>query len=146
MIERFWNGTRFVGYAPDGTALETESLLFYRPLILGTRLPAQIIDAMAEDLSEGNGFLTPAGFLTQRMTSPDYDPLRVGSGRIVPMESALVTTGLLQAGKIDAAREAARRWCGALLKPVSPVWPAERGFPSTMTAAAFALLADLAEG
>ncbi len=144
MIERFWNGTRFVGYAPDGTALETESLLFFRPLILGKRLPAQIIDAMAEDLSEGNGFLTPAGFLTQRMTSPDYDPLRVGSGRIVPMESALVTTGLFLAGKADAAREAAKRWCGALLKPASPVWPAQRGFPSTMTAAAFALLADLA--
>ena len=44
----------------------------------------------------------------------------------------------------QAAREAAKRWCGALLQPVSHVWPAERGFPSTMTAAAFALLADLA--
>ena len=146
MVDRFWTGTRFVGFAPDGTTLDTESLLFYRPLILGRRLPAEIIDAMAEDLGEGNGFLTPAGFLTQRMTSPEYDPLRVGSGRIAPMENALVTTGLFRAGKTEAAREAARRWCGALLQPISPVWPSERGFPSAMTAAAFALLADLAEG
>ncbi len=145
MIERFWDGTRFVGYAADGALLRSESLLFYRPLILGARLPAEIVEAMAEDLSEGNGYLTPAGFLSQRMTSPDYDPLRVGSGRIVPMENALVATGLMQAGKADAAREAAARWCGALLQPVSPVWPAERGFPGSLTAAAFTLLAGLAD-
>lgn len=147
MIDEFWNGRRFVGRDPlSGAAVETQSLLFYRPLILGARLPREIIDAMAEDLSEGNGFLTPAGFLTQRMTSPDYDPLRPGSGRIRPMESALVTTGLLWAGRDEAAKEAARRYCGALLQPVSPVWPAERGFPTTVTASAFQLLAALAEG
>ena len=145
MIAAFWNGRRFIGRAPDGTVLDSESLLFYRPLILGKRLPAEIIDAMAEDLSEGNGFLTPAGFLTQRMTSPDYDPLSAGSGRISAMENALVTTGLFRAGKTEAACEAAKRWCGALLQPVSPVWPAEHGFPTSVTAAAFLLLAAMRE-
>jgi hypothetical protein len=145
MIAAFWNGRRFIGRAPDGAVLDSESLLFYRPLILGKRLPAEIIDAMAEDLSEGNGFLTPAGFLTQRMTSPDYDPLSAGSGRISAMENALVTIGLFRAGKTEAACEAAKRWCGALLQPVSPVWPAERGFPTSVTAAAFLLLAAMRE-
>ena len=146
MIAAFWNGKRFIGRVPGtGEVLESESLLFYRPLVLGRRLPAEIIDAMADDLSEGNGFLTPAGFLTQRLTSRDYNPLRAGSGRIAAMENALVTTGLFRAGKDEAAREAAKRWCGALLRPVSPVWPAERGFPTSVTAAAFQLLAVLAE-
>ena len=31
MLGRFWNGKRFVGYAPDGTVLDSESLLFFRP-------------------------------------------------------------------------------------------------------------------
>ena len=147
MIAAFWDGSRFIGRVPGSdAAIRSDSLLFYRPLILGKRLGVPIIDAMAEELSEGNGFLTPAGFLTQRMTSPDYNPLHTGSGRITPMENALVTTGLLWAGKTDAAREAARRYCGALLHPVSPVWPAERGFPTSVTAAAFQLLAGLAEG
>ncbi len=146
MIGTYWNGTHFVGRDPgSGAPLESGSLLLYRPLILGSRLPAPLIDAMAEDLSEGNGFLTPAGFLTQRMTSRDYSPLRPGSGRITPLESALVTTGLFWAGKTELAREAARRYCGALLQPVSPVWPAERGFSGSVTAAAFQLLAALAD-
>ena len=145
MIAAFWNGRRFVGRAADGAAIETESLLFYRVLILGRRLPAEILDAMAEDLSEGNGYLTPAGFLTQRMTSPEYSPLSPGSGRIVPMESALITTGLLWSGRGSDAVLAAKRYCKALLKPPSPVWPSERGFSGSVTAAAFRLLAELAE-
>ena len=145
MIDAFWDGSRFIGRAPDGTAIRTESLLFYRPLILGSRLPAELIDAMAEDLSEGNGYLTPAGFLTQRMTSPEYNPLQPGSGRITAAENALVTTGLYWAGKTAAATEAAKRYCAALLQPVSPVWPAERGFSGSVTAAVFQLLAVLAE-
>ena len=145
MIDVFWNGARFIGRAPGGTVIDTASLLFYRPLILGRRLPREIIDAMAEDLSEGNGFLTPAGFLSQRMTSSDYSPLRPGSGRILPMENALVTVGLIAAGKTDLACMAAKRWCSALLQPVSPVWPAERGFGSSLTASAFQLLAALSE-
>ena len=145
MLDRFWDGSRFIGRAPDGSEIRTESLLFFRPLILGARLPADVIEAMAEDLSEGNGDLTPAGFLTQRMTSQDYSPLYAGSGRISAMESALVTTGLLLAGKGVAAKEAASRYCAALLQPVSPVWPAERGFSGSITAAAFQMLAALAE-
>ena len=145
MLDRFWDGSRFIGRAPDGSEIRTESLLFFRPLILGARLPADVIEAMAEDLGEGNGYLTPAGFLTQRMTSPDYNPLYAGSGRVSAMESALITTGLLLSGKDGAAKEAAGRYCAALLQPVSPVWPAERGFPSSVTAAAFRMLAALAE-
>ena len=145
MLETFWDGKRFIGRAPDGSAIKSESLLFYRPLILGARLPAEVIEAMAEDLGEGNGYLTPAGFLTQRMTSPEYSPLYAGSGRISAMESALVTTGLDWAGETEAAKEAAGRYCAALLQPVSPVWPAERGFSGSVTASAFQLLAALAE-
>ena len=143
ILDSFWTGSRFVGRAPGGTVIDTASLLFYRPLILGKRLPQAVLDAMAEDLSEGNGFLTPAGFLRQRMTSADYSPLQPGSGRILPMENALVISGLFAAGKTALAQEAAKRWCGALLQGVSPVWPAERGFPNAVTAAAFHLLSAL---
>ena len=146
MIERFWNGTRFVGYdGVTGAAIETESLLFYRPLLLGDRLPAEIVEAMAEDLSEGNGYLTPAGFVSQRTTSREFSPLRDGSGRIVAAENALIITGLYRAGREAEAKEAARRYCDALLHAPSAAWPAERGFPSSTTAAVFQLLAELAE-
>jgi len=146
MLDSFWNGSRFIGRGSDGGAeLSTESLIFYRPLILGRRLPEEVLEAMTEDLSEGNGFLTPAGFLTQRVTSPDYDPLSASAGRIRPAESALITTGLLWAGKTEAASEAAQRYCSALLRPVSAAWPAERGFPSAVTAAAYQLLSRIAQ-
>ena len=69
----------------------------------------------------------------------------VCTGRISAMESALVTTGLLWAGKAEAAKETAGRWCAAIMQPVSPVWPAERGFSGSVTAAAFQILAALAE-
>ena len=147
MVERFWNGTRFVGFVPgSGKVIETESLLFYRPLMLGSRLPEAIRSAMAEDLSEGNGFLTPAGFLSQRMTSPDYSPLRDGSGRILAAENALIIAGLFEADFRAEAKEAAKRWCAGLLRSPSPVWPTERGFGSSTTAAVFQLLAGIAGG
>ena len=146
MLDAFWNGRRFVGRVPgSGEVVETESLLFYRPLILGKRLPQAVLRAMAEDLSEGNGFLTPAGFLSQRMTSREFSRLRPGAGRIVPMENALVISGLRDAGLTAEAQRAAERFCGALLRPVSPVWPAEHGFTGSVTAAAFQLLAAAAD-
>ena len=147
LLDAFRTGTGLVGRIPGSDQIiDCQSLLLYRTLILGKRLPAELIDAMTEALSEGNGFLTPAGFLSQRMTSSEYDPLRPGAGRILPMENALVITGLLWSGKTEAAREAAKRYCAGLLKPVSPVWPGERGFSGSVSAAAFQLLAALADG
>jgi len=145
MLERYWNGKRFVGYTPEGDVLDTESLVFFRPLILGERLPEQVRRAMAEELSEGNGYLCGAGLLTQRLTSPEFDRLRPCGGRVSPAETALIARGLCDAGYPELGKTAATRCRDALEKGASPFWPLSPGFPDAETAAAYRLLCEIAK-
>ena len=144
MIRVFWNGERFVGrrYGTHETE-ETESLQYYRPLVLGKRLPQEIIDRMAEDLTEGNGYLTPQGLVSQRMTSDVFSKLAFGNGGIIPPDSILVTTGLFSAGKTELAKKAAKAYCDGLVRPKTPYYPSSVRFDGSWPASAFQILADL---
>lgn len=146
IVEKFWNGKRFVGFDHEtGGEIGTASLTFYRPLMLGDRLPKDVTDKMAEDLGFGNGFLTPAGFISQWMGCRDFTRLSVEAGSVLAWENILVATGLSDAGKKDLAKEAAQRYCDALLHPASTYYNASAGFDSADTAAAYFILQELAE-
>ena len=143
MIRTFWTGKRFVGKVyGTGEILSDDSLVFYRPLILGDRLPAEIIDAMTTDLSEGKGYLTPYGLNSHKIESVIPDSLPVGGGRVLPAENALIATGLLWAGKAGQAADLADRYCRGIVdsSPFSP----DRCFGDSWSATVFQILAELA--
>ena len=144
MIRVFWNGERFVGRR-FGTheVVDNESLQFYRVLVLGKRLPQEIIDRMAEDLTEGNGYLTPQGLVSQRMTSNEFSKLAFGNGGIIPPDSILVASGLYRSGKVELARKAAKGYCDGLVRPETPYYPSSVRFDGSWPASAFQILADL---
>lgn len=146
LLDRFWNGERFVGYDHETKeTIDPKSLQFYRPLILGERLPADVIDRMAEDLAFANGFLTPYGFLSQHMDSPEFSRLSIDGGSVNSWDNILVATGLMDAGKTELAKEAAAAYCRGVAQPVSPFYNTAPGFDSAETAAAYFLLKELAE-
>lgn len=146
ILEKFWNGERFVGFDHETSAvIDTQSIQFYRPLILGDRLPADVIDKMAEDLAFANGFLTPYGFLSQHMASKEYTRLSMEAGSINPWDQIMIEAGLADAGKTELAKEAAAAYCNGLLHPASSNFNAGVGFDSADTAAAYFVLQELAE-
>lgn len=143
LIARFWNGERFVAYdhyAPE-RVIDTESIQFYYTLVLGKRLPQAIIDRMAEDLLEGNGYLSIGGFTTLNLKNSPYTEVGAGDGKILPADQIIVTTGLYMAGKEEQARRAAKIFCDGLGKV--PNYYYAGGFVGTWSAAAFQILADL---
>ena len=144
MIRVFWNGERFVGRRfSTHEVVDNESLIFYRVLVLGKRLPQEIIDRMAEDLTEGNGYLTPQGLVSQRMTSIEFSKLAFGNGGIIPPDSILVSTGLYRAGKVELAKKTAKAYCDGLVRPETPYYPSSFRFDGSWPASAFQILADL---
>ena len=144
LIRVFWNGERFVGRVTNThEPVDMDSIMFYRVLILGKRLPREIIDKMAADLELGNGYLTPSGLVSQKVTSPEYSRLSYACGGITPSDNILVITGLYMAGKTELAKEAARCYMNGCVRPESPYYPAGYRFNGSWPAAAFQILGDI---
>ncbi|MCL2069174.1 MAG: hypothetical protein FWH00_04665 [Oscillospiraceae bacterium] len=113
LIKELWNGKRFVcRVAETGEVVEEDSAVALQPIILGNRLPADIVDAIAEQLEDGNGFLTRGGVVSEKLDSPEFT-IRRGfmKGNIVAPMQLLLALGLKDAGKADLARDIATRYC-----------------------------------
>ena len=145
MIDTFWNGDRFIGLT-DGTheVIDTAAIIFYRPLVLGKRLPQEIIEKMAADLAEEGNYLCPYGLLSQRLTSRDFSMNGYGNGAPSASENLLIATGLHAAGKEELAKEIARRFCDGMKLGGSPFFAIMPGFSGSWGAAGFQILANLA--
>ena len=146
LLAKFWNGERFVAFDHEsGALIDPQVLAFYRPLILGDRLPAEVLEKMASDLAFGAGYLTPAGFIGAHMGSREFTRLSVEAGSVNAWDNILITLGLADAGLADLAKEAAKDYCGALVHPASTYYNAGAGFGDAETAAAYFLLKEVAE-
>jgi len=144
MIRDLWNGERFVAHV-SGThrVVDNASIMFYRPLVLGNRLPKDILDKMAADLSEEGGYLTPYGLGAERITSVEFNKTSFGNGGIPASENLLIATGLYYAGKTDLAKKIAKRYCDGVRLGGSPFCGVAPGFMGSWGAASFQALANL---
>ena len=144
MIEAFWTGKRFVALTNgDHQIVATKSVMFYRPLVLGNRLPKEIVDKMAADLEEEGEYLTPYGLIGQSRTSEDFTLSGFSNGRIGGSENLLIITGLYDAGKVDLAKKLAKRYCDGVKTGGSPFFGLMPGFTGSWGAAVFQVLANL---
>lgn len=144
MIDTFWNGSRFIGLTQgDHRIVDTKSILFYRPLVLGHRLPKEIVDKMAADLSAEGEYLSPYGLLGQSMISDEFSLNGFSNGRVAGSDNLLIITGLYDAGKVELAKEMARRVCDGMKLGGSPYFGVMPVFAGSWGAATFQILADL---
>ena len=114
MIDAFWTGERFVGLTNyDHEVVASESYMYYVPIILGKRLPENIIDKMAEDLGMEGELLTPYGLATEKLTSRELKlgAMKLAQGALLPPANILITLGLREAGKTELAKLIAQRYC-----------------------------------
>jgi glycogen debranching enzyme len=111
MIEHFWDGERFTAKR-SGTheVIESDSLVLSIPLILGKRLPGDILEKLIEGVKD-KGFLTKYGLATELPSSPFYREDGYWRGPIWAPTTLLVVDGLLSAGEQELALEIARRFC-----------------------------------
>ena len=118
MIDRLWDGEHFVALREyTHEPVFTGSITHYLPLMLGSRLPAEIVDKMAADLSVEGAFLSEYGLATERLDSDLFEVqgVQMGRGAIDPPAEVFITTGLWDAGKKELARKIVDRYCGRLM-------------------------------
>ena len=121
MIAFFWDGTKFTARKnATHERVECFSTVSYQPLLLGKRLPAEIIDAMVRDLSKEGDYLTEFGFASERLDSPLFRPTSWLAGSINTAMNFQLITGLYSAGETALARKAAERF---MKNAVRENWP-----------------------
>lgn len=112
MMAHFWDGEMFVARRCDtGEAVVTDSLLHWIPVVLGERLPADVVRRAAEALRPDGPFVTAWGPATEKPSSPDYRPDGYWRGPIWAPSTFLLIDGLHRAGEVELSREIARRFC-----------------------------------
>jgi hypothetical protein len=119
MTDRLWDGELFTGLAPGSNRrLRSGSIVHYMPAILGARLPKEIIDKMADDLSDERRFNSPWGLASEDMSSDWFHPSpgSIGRGCIVPPAMLYICTGLWETHRRDTARRFAENYLNALRK------------------------------
>jgi hypothetical protein len=112
MMGRFWNGEKFVAIKSDtGETVDTESVALYQPIILGKRLPQDVIDKLADKI--GRDFISGKGIVSEALGSPHYDSTSGAFmlGLLLAPVQLMMTLGLHLAGKTELARRNARDWC-----------------------------------
>jgi hypothetical protein len=114
MIKTFWNGSKFVCRI-DGTheIVDTESIAVYQPIILGKRLPEEIINKIADTVGDPEKFLMPNGIASESQQSEFYD-VTTGAfmlGMLLAPVQLMMSVGLYQAGRKDVALKNIRAWC-----------------------------------
>ena len=114
LVKDFWNGKQFTGrVAETGEIVVQGSVAALQPIILGKRLPQEIIDTIAKRLEDEGEFMTAGGIVSEKLGSPEFTIRRVFMrGNIVAPVQLLLAMGLKNAGKEELARKIASRYCG----------------------------------
>ncbi|MDR3209353.1 MAG: hypothetical protein LBT36_01820 [Oscillospiraceae bacterium] len=112
LVTKFWNGEKFITYNKSGGVVDAPSLACYQAIILGKRLPREIIDKVAEKLTEDGQWLTEIGLASENVNSPFATfGISFVCGRVVGPQNMILTVGLQNAGKQAEAELIARRFC-----------------------------------
>jgi len=142
LLKNFWNGEKFI-CRKDGTheVVDCDSIVIYQPIILGKRLPQDIIDALAEAIGDPARFFTPGGIATESLRSPYYDGGNGGFvlGMPIAPVQLMLTVGLYTAGKTELAARCAEIWLDRSLESeAGPITVYRKPVPITDDGSGFA--------
>jgi hypothetical protein len=105
LTTRFWNGERFhARLSGSHEVVEFDELEAYLPLMLGERLPPEIVERCVTDLTDPELYYTPYGLRSA--------PKRDGApGVIMGFSQVKILPGLYKAGRTELAAELLRGYC-----------------------------------
>ena len=114
IVDSFWDGERWFAFnAKTGKRSDTATVSLYMPLVLGKRLPQDIIDKSIEFIFSPDGFATPYGLASEGLTSDHFKHGFTRGSIIVPTEFLMVL-GLEECGRSDLASQVANNYCAIL--------------------------------
>src|SRR3984957_998852 len=112
MLSTLWRKDHFVAIrASDGSAIDSQSLLLYIPIILGKRLPSDVRNKLIQGLTEQGKFRTEHGFATEPLTSKYYTTDGYWRGPIWAPATMLLAEGLDSAGEHALAKKVRENFC-----------------------------------
>ena len=115
IVKTFWDGERWFAFnAITKQAAKTDSLPLYAALILGDRLPKDIVDKSIEYIFREGTFETPFGLATESLKSPLY---RGGwcQGSVVTPVHMIFPLAFEALGRRDLARRISKEYCDLLM-------------------------------
>lgn len=149
LIRELWNGEMFIGRtARTHEPVISASLTHYMPLVLGKRLPQEIIDKMTADLMQEGVFLTKYGLASEKLDSDQYRVMGLARGFVLPPQHLLLLTGMYDAGKVEEAKMIAARYCLAMKDNgfhmlIDPKEAGRSAFACSWPTCVFLVLADM---
>lgn len=112
MLAHFWQGNRFVAMRPgDHETIESDSLLLFMPIILGKRLPEDVVSKLIAGLKAEDRFLTEFGLASESTSSPLYQSDGYWRGAVWGAPTMIITDGLAALGETEFARELRHQFC-----------------------------------
>lgn len=150
MIDAYWNGEKFIALRNHThEVIDSECLTDYVPIILGKKLPQEIIDKMTADLLVEGDFLSNVGLATEKISSDQFRQAGFSRGFALPQANLMILTGMYMAGKKDEAKMIATRYANAMINRgicqfLNPVNEWKTTYNCSWVACSFLALANLA--
>ncbi|MDR0905416.1 MAG: hypothetical protein LBN00_04480 [Oscillospiraceae bacterium] len=111
IVEKFWNGTEWFAFnAKTGEKSDSHTISLYFPLLLGDRLPKEVVDKSIEFIFAPNHFDTPYGLATETLDS-DYFFHGFTQGSVITPSSFWMSLALEACGRADLAKKVSRAYC-----------------------------------
>jgi hypothetical protein len=108
MLDRLWDGTRFVSRGVvSGTLRAGSSLLELMPVVLGEHLPPEVFERLCDGIAR---HLTAVGPATELPTSPYYEADGYWRGPVWAPATVLIEDGLRRGGAVDLAERVSARF------------------------------------
>ncbi len=118
----FWDGGKFTSRINETHEwVQCGTLAIFLPMLLGKRLPEEMIRKMAATLSQEGVWLTPYGLAGERLDSDHYREVGWLAGPILAPAQLLVCLGLHECGQDELAKTIAERYCRALINAEFPM-------------------------
>lgn len=119
LLERtldFWDGERFTPtLSTSHEKVQSDSIAVFQPIILGKRLPPEVIDKVAASIKEG--YIADFGIASEKLDSPLFAYTNCFlRGNLVSPVQLMMATGLCEAGHEDLGKEIARRFCHKVIR------------------------------
>ncbi len=114
IIDKFWTGERWVAVnTRTGAKGDSPSIPLFATLILGKRLPDDIITKTIDFIFGENGFATPYGFSSENVNSPRFHHGFTAGSVIIPAQ-LILCLALEACGRDDLAGEMGLRYARTL--------------------------------
>lgn len=112
MIALLWDGDRFQSrLVCTGKTVESRCILAFLPVMLGNRLPREIMDKLLSHLTDESAYLTKVGLAVEHLADADADSIPMGTTVYL---NTLFAVSLMYAGEVAFAKEIAKRALGLL--------------------------------